>query len=184
VELTERKLSLSKATSRNARSGRALFLPLWFSHLPLYRLYVAAGFVLLCFHVQPALAGEPIELHSDTHIASAGYYQLRWHWPAATADTQYVLQETSTAGDERIQRDIYSGTDLASVISGKADGVYEYTVRALDGQQRLVAHSERVQVIVEHHSLARALGFFIVGLIVFVATLAVILRGAARHKQE
>lgn len=177
-------MNLSKATSRNARSGRALFLRLWFSYLPLYRIFVLLALLAALLPVRLLSAMTALELHSDTHTATAGYYQLRWHWPDAPADAHFVLQETRRAGDKTVQREIYSGTDTASVISGKPDGVYEYTVRALDAQQMPVALSERVRVVVEHHSLGRAVLFFVLGIIVFLGTLLVIMRGAARHKQE
>ena len=177
-------MNLSKATSRIARSGRALFLPLWFSHLPLYHLFVTLAVLSALLWMRPVHANPPLALHSDTDIATAGYYQLRWDWPVLTPATRFVLLETAVHEAAATQRIIYSGSDTASVISGKPDGIYAYRVQVLDEQAQPVAHSEPVQVFVQHHSLTRAIGFFIIGASVFVATLLVILRGAARHKQE
>lgn len=180
-------MSLFKATSHNARAGRALFLPSWFSYFPLYHLYICSAIFIasVLFVIHPVAANEAINLRSDTQIATAGYYQLSWDWPAATPDTYFVLDETSKKDGEAMPHEIiYSGPNLASVISGKPDGVYVYTIRAMDAQQNILARSEEIEVTVEHHSLARAVVFFVIGLIVFVAILLVIMRGALRHSQE
>ena len=177
-------MNLFKATSRIARSGRALFLPLWFSHLPLYYLFVTLPVLLALLWMRPAHANPTLVLHSDTEIATAGYYQLRWEWPEVTPATRFILLESAVHEGADTKRIIYSGSDTASVISGKPDGIYAYSVQVLDGRVQPVAQSDRVQVMVEHHSLTRAIGFFMLGAIVFVATLLVILRSAARYKQE
>lgn len=74
---------------------------------------------------------------------------------------------------------IYKGPDLGSHISGKANGDYYYRVIAFkeDGD---VVISNTVKVTVQHHTLTRALIFFGIGAVVFIATLVVIVIGNRR----
>jgi hypothetical protein len=64
------------------------------------------------------------------------------------------------------------------------DGDYYYRGRleGLDGTPS--QWSPVVGVTVEHHSLIKALGFFLVGLVVFLATLFLIAIGAKRHRTD
>jgi len=110
-------------------------------------------------------------IEADTELATAGYYQLRW--TAATADVQVEVSEPDS-DDWRI---IYSGPDRARVVSGQTDGTRVYRVRGI-GATEPSAWSAPVRVTVVHHSLQRALLFFGVGAVVFLATLALIVRGA------
>jgi hypothetical protein len=67
------------------------------------------------------------------------------------------------------------------VLSGKSDGKYFYRVRYTPPDEPQGAMwSEVVNVSVEHHSLPKAVGFFISGLIVFAATLFMIINGARK----
>ena len=68
---------------------------------------------------------------------------------------------------------IYEGVDTATVISGKPDGVYHYSLRTTDGREI----AKPVTVTVKHHSLATAFNFFLVGAIVFIFILIAIIRG-------
>jgi len=74
---------------------------------------------------------------------------------------------------------IYKGPDRATVISGQADGTRVYRVREV-GEGRVYPWSEPVTVTVAHHPLSRAVAFFTVGALVFLATLGLIVRGARR----
>ncbi|KPJ93356.1 MAG: hypothetical protein AMJ55_08180 [Gammaproteobacteria bacterium SG8_15] len=87
------------------------------------------------------------QLESDTDVATAGYYRLEWN---ANEVKDFILEESQD---------------------------YYYRVRELNTQSREDGWSEVVHVQVQHHSLTRALLFFVIGAIVFVATLAAIIVG-------
>lgn len=114
------------------------------------------------------------QLSSDSDVASAGFFRLSWE----TAAERVELQE-DTGPDFRNPITTYLGSDRAAVISGKTDGTWYYRVRALD-DARAGAWSEPVTVVVEHHSLSRALMFLSIGVIVFVAIVLMIMRGPGK----
>jgi len=120
----------------------------------------------------PALAGD-VQLESDTDVATAGYFQLRW-----IADSKIELQESRSASFEAV-RVVYAGSDAARVISGKPDGDWYYRAAATNGD-----FSNPVKVTVRHHPVERALGYFVVGLIVFLTTLLLIISGARDREQS
>jgi hypothetical protein len=126
--------------------------------------------IFLAMLSNPALAGE-VELESDTDVATAGYFQLRW-----TADSRIELQESRSA-DFEAARVVYAGSDAARVISGKPDGDWYYRA-ATNGD-----FSSPVKVTVRHHPVERAFGYFVVGLIVFLTTLLLIITGARAREQ-
>ena len=160
-------MNLSQATSQTARAGRALFPPVWFRRLPLF----------ICLYLLPAttLWAQSITLSSDTQQSSAGYFQLQWAWPDAPQDVQYTLRERQRDTEFKT---IYTGTDQASVISGKHDGNYEYTVLASANSLADTVQSNTVDVEVKHHSLRDALIIFALGLFIFLSILIVILHNA------
>lgn len=119
-----------------------------------------------------AAFGEPVQLYSDTEVAKAGYFQLRW-----AAESPIQLQESRSA-DFREARTLYSGSDNARILSGKPNGHWYYRARP---ETSPASWSNTVEVTVRHHSLQRALGFFTVGAIVFLATLLLIATGARRQ---
>lgn len=124
------------------------------------------------------------ELNVDNRVATAGYYRLEWHMPARTESPNllYELQESldSHFHDASLS---YQGPDLATVMSGRADGMRYYRVRAIRADRPVSQWSKTVSVETRHHSLSRAFGFFAVGAIVFVLTLVLVLRGG-RHQRE
>ncbi|MEX2496835.1 MAG: hypothetical protein WD448_12140 [Woeseia sp.] len=115
---------------------------------------------------------EPVQLRSDTEVATAGYFQLRW-----AADSPVELQEDQTP-DFTSPRTLYSGSDKARILSGKSDGDWYYRARPATSRG---AWSDTVGVTVRHHSLERAVGFFALGAVVFLATLILIVSGARRN---
>ena len=119
-------------------------------------------------------------LSSDTRVASAGYYQLLWT-SSVVSQTQFLLEESSNP-DFIPAREIYRGPDRARVISGKSDGNYYYRISAISLDQHQVGNI--VQVSVRHHSLHKALLFFLVGVLVFVATLLLIYLGNRRSRHH
>ena len=117
----------------------------------------------------PLHAGaQSLQLESDTDVATAGYFQLRW------SSTSPVILEESQSAEFASTRVIYRGSDAATVMSGKRDGDLFYRVRVSDSD----AQSNVVKVTVRHHSIERAFAFFALGATVFIATLLLIVRGA------
>lgn len=114
-------------------------------------------------------AAEPLRLRADTEQATAGYFVLDWQAPPG----RFELRERRGDGPHRI---LYSGPDTARLISGRPDGAYHYRIRRVGEPQ----WSEAVLVTVEHHPLSRALAFFGLGALVFLATLLLVVRGARR----
>lgn len=113
-------------------------------------------------------------LQTDTRVATAGYFRLSWPGEGAA---DYVLQQGRSA-DFRDGITIYSGPDEATVLSGLADGDYYYRLRERDGRH----WSDTVSVEVRHHPLSRALGFFTLGAVMFLATLGVLIRGTRSNR--
>ncbi len=120
-------------------------------------------------------AHESAVLESSVSVATAGFFSLNWQ---DAQSAPFVLQESSSPGFSNASV-IYRGPDTAHFVSGRDNGKYYFRVRAArDG-----GWSEPIAVTVHHHSLPRALGFFSVGLIVFAATMAVIVAGASRTRE-
>ena len=171
MEYSEFDLYYFKATEQVTRLGRSLFLPFWFRCSFLRDSSSCFIFVLLLFPSFSLFASEEIELSSDQTIASAGYYQLRWSLKPEGSDTIYILNELSES--KTATKQIYKGSDTATMISGKPDGIYTYIVHAEDKKFT----SKPVTVTVVHHSLNTAFNFFWVGAVVFIFILIAILRG-------
>jgi hypothetical protein len=121
--------------------------------------------LLLFCQTLPAL-----ELSASPARSTTGTFSLSWE---GTEGARYEVIEQREEGDPQI---VYQGTDTASVMTGMPNGSYRYRVRALltGGPS---PWSQPIGVTVAHHSLTRALGFFTVGLLVFLATLALIVGG-------
>jgi hypothetical protein len=121
--------------------------------------------LLLFCQTLPAL-----ELSASLERSTTGTFSLSWE------DAEGVRYELIEEGGQRDPRIVYRGTDTARVMTGMPNGSYSYRVRALlSGGSS--PWSQPVGVTVAHHPLTRALGFFAVGLLVFLATLVLILRG-------
>jgi hypothetical protein len=112
--------------------------------------------------------------------------------PAHSNDGRVVVSwESPTDGQVHIQQalernfltpaTLYRGIDSASVITGLVDGDYHYRGRLERADGTFSDWSPTLDITVEHHSLSRALAFFLLGLVVFLATLLLIILGARRH---
>ena len=112
-------------------------------------------------------------LSSDTDIATAGFYRLSWEMDNA-GRVELEQADNPTFTDAVLR---YRGPDRASVISGMPNGEWYYRVRTV-GKLGAGPWSKSVAVTVTHHPLARALMFFALGVVVFLATVVLILRGA------
>lgn len=119
----------------------------------------------------PAIADAPTLAVDDARPA-AGYFHLSWE---AGHRRPVELEEATVPGfsDTRL---VYRGPDSARVMSGKPDGTWYYRVRRIDGGAPS-SWSEPVAVEVRHHSLQRAGFFFVLGAVVFGATLVLVLIG-------
>lgn len=115
------------------------------------------------------------QLTPDSTLATAGYYRLSW-----TADTPQVTLEERSQETGRV-RTLYTGPDRATLISGQTDGTRIYRAGEIGPDGKVATWSEPVTVTVAHHPLGRALAFFAVGGVVFLATLALIVHGARSH---
>lgn len=120
----------------------------------------------------PVLA---VELNSSTDVATSGYYTLSWETPEAGVE----LQESGDPGFSDA-RTLYRGHDSATLISGRQDGDWYYRLRPLDQDD----WSEPAKVTVSHHGLGQAFGFLGIGLIVFLATVILIVHGTTREKRS
>jgi hypothetical protein len=116
----------------------------------------------------------------ETQRATAGFYTLSWNHPASDLGLRYEVQEAARAGFVS-PRTIYSGSDLATFVSGKRDGTLYYRARARpavsDPRYRWSPWSTVLAVTTAHHSRARAFAFLAVGAFVFLATVALIVVG-------
>lgn len=112
------------------------------------------------------------QLSSNTDIATAGFYRLNWE-TAEPGDVQLQEADYPDFHDARLR---YEGPDDASVISGMRDGTRYYRARIIDNDQAS-PWSKAVAVTVAHHPLSRAFMFFTLGVVVFVATLLMVIGG-------
>ncbi len=111
-------------------------------------------------------------LAASTDVSNEGYFVL--NWDTQDVDSPVVLQQaSSTDFDNTIDRSI-SATG-AVTITGLADG--DYFFRIISDNQSLTAP---VQVSVQHHSLARAGSFFLLGFVLFSLLVFMILNGNRR----
>jgi hypothetical protein len=158
-----------------ARGGQILLLKSGCCRPPLHT-YRSLLFLALLLACLPAGILAAPSLESDTGLATAGYYQLQW---TGSDDGDYELQESRRA-DFAAPVTLYRGRDRATMLTGRPDGEYHYRLRMLheDGPG---PWSEGLRVEVRHHPLSRALLFFAMGALVFIATLAAILVGNRRQ---
>ena len=155
--------------------GRRLFPPFRFRLFPLFQC-----FILLAFLVSSHTRADSLNLTTSTDIATAGFFQLDWSWSSAPENVSYQLAERPLAlnGSPTSFKTIYQGQDLASVISGKPDGRYEYKVTANSPSLSAPVTSNLVNVSVKHHSLVNAFAVLLVGVVIFLAIVIAIFRGA------
>lgn len=118
-----------------------------------------------------------VGLTADPVQSSDGSVRLSWSLPeGATIE----LQRDSHA-DFRRPVTLYRGPDPATVITGLDDGSYHFRARTENADGPSSDWSEVVTVTVRHHPLSRALLFFTLGAVVFLATLLLVVTGS-RHK--
>jgi len=118
---------------------------------------------------------------TETQRATAGFYTLSWNHPTSSdLGFHYEVQEAARAGFGS-PRTVYSGSALATFMSGRQDGTLYYRARARpavsDPRYRWSPWSTVLAVTTAHHSRARAFAFLAVGAFVFLATVALIVVG-------
>jgi len=120
--------------------------------------------------------------NDSVSLTSSGSIKLTWHSQAENRDTAIAAFELQRArkADFSDARTYYRGPDLATYISGLANGDYYFRIREVAGAQVLSDWSSPVKVTVEHHSLNLAFTLFGIGGVVFALTVMVVLRGARR----
>lgn len=138
-----------------------------------------------------AVAGETRPLASptlsaDTEVATAGFFRLSWSLPEPAAtdagiETRFELQQAPSAAFAH-PHVVYTGPDRASTFSGFENGDYYFRVRNAGGDADS-PWSAVTEVRVRHHPLERALLFFALGALVFLATLVLILRGPSEERR-
>jgi len=127
-------------------------------------------------YAEPAVTVAPPVLSIDNPVATAGFYRLSWH----TQDKKVELQEATSPNFQQPSVR-YTGHDTASVISGVPNGVWYYRLRVL-GDNGAGPWSHSVKVTVAHHSLTRAFMFLALGIVVFLATVVMVVRGAGQSE--
>jgi hypothetical protein len=118
----------------------------------------------------------PFEISLNQTVSKDGVAVISW--PVSEQAT--VLVQKSQDPDFTQSTTLYRGSDSASVITGLMDGEYYFRGRSVYSDGRVSTWSETVSLSVEHHSLTRALLFFALGGIVFLATMLLITFGAKR----
>ena len=149
------------------------------------RIYIASGklhylFILSLLLLQPSIASAygPVEIKSSTTISNDGSFTLSWEMPD---HSRIELQQA--AKQQNAFNTIFTGADSATVITGLPDGDYLYRARLADAQGNLSEWSPTSTIKVQHHSISRALSFFLVGAIVFAGTLLLIVLGGKASRQ-
>ena len=140
---------------------------------------IIPGILLMIFSFTPAIVSAqdipaPVFLNERELSSNSGYLSLNWDYSDST-DITFVLE----ASRDSLFKDadiLYEGPDRATFISGLEDGKYFYRLRAFDGNQ-YSAWSGVTRVLIKHHSLSFALFLFGVGMLVFAATVGIIIYG-------
>ena len=117
---------------------------------------------------------EPV---NSTNSGSIG---LSWRLADEDMSLDGVIFELEEASDSLFatQRDRYIGPDLATYLSGLENGSYYFRVRAVTQEPPTVGPwSDPILIEVEHHSLRLAMSLFIIGGVVFLATVVVVVHG-------
>jgi len=120
----------------------------------------------------PGTAATDVMLDASPPRARDGSFTLSW---GADADAAKAFRVTERTGAQPVT--LYEGADTARFQSGKPDGRYVYRVAALSAGGEVLGTSDEIEVVVDHHSLMRALSFFALGAFVFGAIIVRIALG-------
>ena len=103
--------------------------------------------------------------------SDTGAYRIPWEGPAPGG--AYRLEENG--------KTVYEGPDVATTVTGRGAGEYEYRV-ALLGDGAVSSLSVPCTVHVHPPAMSTAFGFLAAGFLVFAATTAVVVRGHRAHR--
>lgn len=151
-----------------------------------YRFVSRVGVLLalLLFATTAAMASEGPRLEIDEGGTRAGHFTVSWDWIGGGEALPVFDIEMDRGESFSNPSRIYRGRDGARVMSGMSDGTYYFRGRVWLQGEPVTAWSEPVRVEVAHHSLGRALTLFLLGALVFGATVAVIVIGQRRTREE
>ena len=115
----------------------------------------------------------PPSIQCPEDPSNTGAYRISWKGPDGAL---YRLEENGTL--------LYQGPHQASTVTGREAGVYDYRVSVMnDTGQEVSNWSQPCRVEVSPPSLALALTLFSLGLVVFLSTLILIVRGHKKHRR-
>lgn len=127
-------------------------------------LLLAAAMLCLAAPFTALRAQEAIEITSDGR--TAGYLTL--NWANSGASKPYKLQMDKGSGWQTI----YEGEDTATTLTGLANGNYSFRINSADPATiDDDLWQPPLSVEIAHHSLTKALAFFISGLVIFLTLL-------------
>lgn len=143
------------------------------------------NFLLLFFFllISSTLYGQVPEVtfeNTSEEVSKSGYFKLSWMIPSDLGSIENLEFELQQSEDQtfEISETIYQGPDLASFISGLPNGWYYYRVRCVDSNSGDHGSWSEVKLVeVKHHSLKLAFTLFTIGMIVFLLTVGIIIKG-------
>jgi hypothetical protein len=132
-------------------------------------------YLFLC-HIAVAAADSPT-LSLAPAQSTDGKTTLSWDLPEG------VSIDVESSQDNRFVKPtpLYQGGDQSTVLTGLSDGSYHFRARFVHQNGAASPWGESVSLFVEHHTLAKAMAFFVIGAVVFLATLLLIILGARRQ---
>jgi len=133
---------------------------------------------LLSFPVWSAVSGS-FSINASTDFSTDGSVRLFWQLPANT-----LIELQKRVPEKNDFFTIYQGQDGATVITGLVDGNYEFRARLKNHEGDFSDWSSTLKLLVEHHSLTRAMTYFFVGAGVFIGTVMLILIGIRQVRSE
>ncbi len=133
---------------------------------------ICLSWLILVATNTPVWAAESLTLSSSTSLSNEGYFVL--DWPASPTARSLALQQSE---DREFTNPLTRALDAvdAATITGLQDGTYFFRLTENDS-----VVSNTVSVTVQHHSLGRAGGFFLLGLVLFTVLVISILSGNRR----
>ncbi|MEJ2621725.1 MAG: fibronectin type III domain-containing protein [Candidatus Thiodiazotropha sp.] len=137
------------------------------------------GQILLCLflcHIAVAAADSPT-LSLAPAQSTDGKTTLSWDLPEGAS----VEVESSLDNNFVKPTPLYQGSDRSTVLTGLSDGSYHFRARFVRQNGAISPWGASVNLLVEHHSLTKAMVFFAIGAVVFAATLLLIILGARRQ---
>jgi hypothetical protein len=111
--------------------------------------------------------------------SSSGHIKIIWKQAKGTMDgMDFQLQKSMDSSFQKGTM-VYRGDDLATYVSGLANGNYFFRLRFVSEGSKipLSSWSAPLQLTVKHHSMQSAFLLFILGAVVFLSTVVVLIKG-------